>query len=61
MKMTIVTRYGSFEFLVILFPLCIAPNTFCALMNGVLHPFLNKFVSTYIDDIIVYRKNMEEK
>ena len=35
-KTTIVTRYGSFEFLVMPFWLCNAPATFCTLMNDVL-------------------------
>ena len=35
-KTAIVTRYGSFEFLVMSFGLCNAPATFCTLMNDVL-------------------------
>ena len=54
------TRYGSFEFLVMLFGLCNASVTFCTLMNDVLRPFLEKFVVMYLDNILVFNKMMEE-
>ena len=59
-KTTCVTRYGSFEFMVMPFGLCNAPATFCTLMNDVLRPFLDKFVVVYLDDIVVYSETMEE-
>ena len=59
-KTTCVTRYGSFEFMVMSFGLCNDPTTFCSLMNNVLRPFLDKFVVVYLDDIVVFSENMEE-
>ena len=59
-KTTIVTRYGSFEFLVMPFGLCNAPATFCTLMNDVLRTYLDSFVVVYLDDIVVYNDNMED-
>jgi len=59
-KTAIVTRYGSFEFLVMPFGLCNAPGTFGTLMNDVLRPYLDSFVVVYLDDIVVYSDNMED-
>ena len=59
-KTTCVTRYGSFEFLVMPFGLCNAPATFCTLMNDVLRPFLDKSVVVYLDDIVVYSETLED-
>ncbi|KAL0386155.1 UNVERIFIED_CONTAM: Retrovirus-related Pol polyprotein from transposon.6 [Sesamum radiatum] len=57
-KTTCVTRYGSFEFLVMPFGLMNAPTTFCNLMNDVLYEFLDRFVVVYLDDIVVYSKSL---
>jgi hypothetical protein len=59
-KTTCVTRYGSFDFLVMPFGLCNAPTSFYTLMNDVFRPFLDKFVVVYLDDIVVFRESMED-
>ncbi|RVW19037.1 Retrovirus-related Pol polyprotein from transposon 17.6 [Vitis vinifera] len=57
---TCVTRYGSYEFLVMSFGLTNAPATFCNLMNDVLFDYLDVFVVVYLDDIVVYSKTLTE-
>ncbi|RVW77954.1 Retrovirus-related Pol polyprotein from transposon 17.6 [Vitis vinifera] len=59
-KTTSVTRYGSYDFLVMPFGLTNAPTTFCTLMNKIFHPYLDKFVVVYLDDIIIYGNTLKE-
>lgn len=53
-------RYGSFEFLIMLFSLTNAPAKFCRLMNYVLYDFLEKFVVVYLDDIVLCSESFED-
>jgi hypothetical protein len=54
------TRYGHYEFLVVPFGLTNSLATFMCLMNNVLNKFLDKFLLDFIDDILIYSKNIEE-
>jgi hypothetical protein len=54
------TRYGSYEFLVMMCGLCNAPSTFTTLMNLIFHEKLDKFIIIYRNDILVYSKSTEE-
>ena len=54
------TRYGHFEYLVMLFGLTNAPTTFIRLINNILRECLDIFIVVYLDDILVYLENKEE-
>ena len=57
-KTTCVTRYGLYEFLVMPFSFTNAPAMFCTLMNKIFHPYLDKFVVVYLDDIVIYSNTL---
>jgi hypothetical protein len=56
-KTAISTRYGLYEFIVMLFGLTNALAYFMNLMNKVFMEYLDRFVVVFIDDIIIYSKS----
>ena len=48
------TRYGHFEFMVMLIGLTNTPAAFVDLMHRVFQPYLDQFVVVFADDILVY-------
>ena len=52
------TQYGHFKYQVILFGLSNAPATFQRYINKILAKKLDIFIIIYLDDILIYTKNL---
>ena len=59
-KTAFVSRYGSFEYLVMPFGLCNAPATFQRIMNHLLRDGLDQYVLVFLDDILIFSRTLEE-
>jgi hypothetical protein len=59
-KTAFISRYGVYEFTVMLFGLTNAPTYFMYMMNKVFMEYLDKFVMVFINDILVYSRSEEE-
>jgi len=51
------TRYEHYEYSVMPFGVSNAPGVFMEYTNIIFHPFLDRFVVVFIDDILVYLKS----
>ncbi|KAH0604507.1 uncharacterized protein H6S33_006884 [Morchella sextelata] len=54
------TRYGYFEYTVMPFGLANAPATFQHWINYILRPYLDQFITAYLDDILIYSETLSE-
>lgn len=52
--------FGSYEFWVIAIVLANAPTTFLTLINPIFHDLLDKEVVMFLDDILIYSKDLQE-
>ena len=57
---TFKSKEGLFKLLIIPFGLINAPTSFMRLMDDILWPFTNSFVVVYLDNILIFRKSLEE-
>ena len=58
-KTAFTTASGHFEFKVMPFGLCNGPATFQRLMNSALNPLIGRCCMVYLDDIIIYSRDVE--
>ena len=54
------SRFGAYKYKVLPFGLSGGPSTWQHFINDVLFDYLDKFCTAYLDDILIYSKNMKE-
>jgi len=57
---TFATRFGNYKFNVMPFGLCTAPSYFQRFMNDSFMDMMDRYVSIYLDDILIYSKTRKE-
>ena len=58
-KTAFTCRYGTYQFTVMPFGLMTAPSTFWRMMNHVFFDLLDKGVVVYLDDVLIYSRDVE--
>ena len=59
-KIAFQTHYGHYEYTMMSFGLTNAPAIIMDYMNQIFHPYLDKFVVVFIDDILINSRIEEE-
>ncbi|KAL0155123.1 hypothetical protein M9458_049386, partial [Cirrhinus mrigala] len=59
-KTAFITPTGHYKYLVMPYGLSVSPSVFQTFMNEVFREFLHQFVVVYIDNILIYSRNMAE-
>ena len=54
------TKYGLYEYMVMLFRLTNAPSSFQRWINELLSEYLDLICLAYLDDVLIYSDNLEE-
>ena len=54
------SRFGAYKYKVLPFGLSGGPSTWQHFINDVLFDYLDKFCTAYLDDILIYSKNLKE-
>ena len=57
---TFLTRFGAFQYLVMLFDLCNGPTFLQHFINNTLFDFLHYFIQAYFNDIFIYNKTLKD-
>ena len=59
-KTAFITKWGLFEFKVLVFGLCNAPAAFVAELTAIFKDILGVFVILYLDDILIFSKTSDD-
>ncbi len=54
------TKFGHFEYLILLFRLINIPIIFQAIINYILKEYIDKIVVVYLNDIFIFNKTLKE-